>query len=92
MITTKNLSERKGRKTGRRTIKPEILVRYKRMIEREKEKTWIAKDFSSGTKTARIYLKTLKGLGIIEEVDAYYKTGRNKGSRKSIHGYRMVKK
>lgn len=67
-----------------------ILSVYREMKE-QPSKTFIASDFKlhGGRNISREILKTLKGLGLIEQVPAIYLFGKRKESKREVQGYKL---
>ena len=77
------------------SISKETLLRiYKQMIiHKDPNKIWLKRDFLMGTNNSKgkeqRYFHTLEVLGLIEAVDAVYKTGNGLRACRSVKGWRL---
>ena len=67
------------------------LIRLYKIIKSDPNKVFVMTELLPGgtIPMKNRYMATLKGLGLIEEVKAFYKTGPNSKSKVSCRGYKL---
>ena len=70
----------------------EVLIKTFKEFKLNPKKIFVASDFTKAgiNKFRESHLRTLKSLGLIEELNTRYNWGKDYNIRKAVRGYRLI--